>query len=421
MRMNRGSRGEQNFLWSRSGQALAELAVFGSIFLMILGAVISYGLKYNYQQEAQMQAYRRALKIASDQNRASGSYMIMADKHIPDPADSFAVGSPTSIAAGASVTRTNQLDARATDAPGLPATVLRIQTSQNNGDLTQASPIVVMNAGFRIENNVPKANLEKYNFIFPNTTALSTSGTWVLPSDKNVAKICTHYTTPAGPGGGGHGGGGLGGGILVPVCDDWTINQLNIEDPCIGQMIDHDSCAAQAMMLVDVPACIKQCQRSTNIDSDPHASCNCTCICNEQTNAPNQDPAQAYDSTKGGAWYAAGWSKTGANYTFPALEHLFAFAGTGPKTMGLQTTNSVAQTERASSVHKMETSSQILTEESASWSDKTPKQLVTNDNLNMNTGFENTHTDPMNYAVPVTNTINTEVSGEVNRTLATEK
>jgi len=413
MRINLKSRKERVLLWFRSGQALAELAVFSSIFLMILGAIISYGLKFDYQQQAQMQAYRRALKIASDQNRASGSYAIMADKHIPDPTDTFAVGSPTSISASASVTRTNQLDAQATDAAGLPTTVMQIQTSQKNGDVTQAPPIVMMSAGFRIENNVPSTALDKYNFIFPNTVALSTSGAWVLTSDKDVAKTCSHYTTPPTP---------PGGIPPAPVCDTWTINQLRIEDSCIGQIIDHDSCAAQAMLLVDVNACITQCQRSTDIDSDPSTTCNCTCICNEKTNPPNQDPAQTYyNSANGGAWYAANYVKTGADYTFPALENLFAFAGSGPKAMGPQTANSVAQIERASSVHKIETSSQILTEESASWSDRTPKQFVANDNLNTNTGYENVHTDPMNYAVPVTNTIDTEVSGEVSRTLSTEK
>ena len=374
----------------RKGQALMEFAVFGSIILIILGALISYGLKYNYQQDAQMKAYRRALKIASDQSRASVSYVIMADKHVPDPADTFAVGSPTAIVTSASVTRTNQLDAQASDAEGLPTSVMAVQTSQANGDLAWAPPIVLKNAGFRIETNVPEGAMDKYKFIFPNTTAMSTSGTWVTTSDKNVAKTGT------------------------------TINEIRIEDACIGQMIDHDSCAAQAMYLVDVNACITQCRRTTNNDTDTSVTCNCACICNEQTHAPNQADGN-YNSANGGAWYAANYVRNGADYTFPALENLFAFAGLGPKTMGTQSSNSVAQIERASSVHKIETTTNIMTDESASWSDRTPKQIVTNENLNVNTGFENVHANPLDFAVPVTNTINTEVSGEVRRTLTTGK
>lgn len=359
-----------------------------------------------------MQAYRRALKIASDQNRSSGSYTVTADKHIPDPTDTFAVGSPASFTGSASVTRTNQQDAQATDVAGLSAAVTQIQTSQVNGDVTQAPPIVMLSAGFRIEHNVPDNAIDKYKFIFSNTTALAEDGvSWVSTDstkDPKPKKTCT--------------------------ASSCTFDQLRIQDSCIGQNIDHDSCASQSVLLVDTAACTTYCQKTTRADanhaSKPNKYLDCASICGEQTHSPNQEDG-GYNSVNGGAWYAANYVRHfdpqgGPNtYDFPVLENLFAFAGSGPKTMGVQTANSTAQIERASSVEKIETSGQsgqgqIQTEEYASWSDKTPKQIVTNDNLDAN-GFEVVHTDPMDYARNVTTTINTEVSGEVNRTLTTEK
>jgi hypothetical protein len=88
-----------------NGQALIELAVFGSIFLMIVGAMLTYGLRYNFMQQANQLAYRRAMKIASDEGRGSGSYMLITDKHIPDPVDPFGVGSVSPIISSAIITR----------------------------------------------------------------------------------------------------------------------------------------------------------------------------------------------------------------------------------------------------------------------------------------------------------------------------
>ena len=47
-----------------AGQALVELAIFGSLGLMALTFLIQMGLRLNYQQELQQQTFRRALLMA---------------------------------------------------------------------------------------------------------------------------------------------------------------------------------------------------------------------------------------------------------------------------------------------------------------------------------------------------------------------
>jgi hypothetical protein len=48
----------------KSGQAATELAIFGSVMLMILAAMINYGQTLATQQELEMYAFRRALQLS---------------------------------------------------------------------------------------------------------------------------------------------------------------------------------------------------------------------------------------------------------------------------------------------------------------------------------------------------------------------
>ena len=94
---------------SLTGQALLELAIFGSILIMLLGVLINYGLKYNYQQQVMQQTYRKALKGAAD-SAADGkpmsvTYVLARDKYIPNPSQLFGLGLVTPISASAGVIR----------------------------------------------------------------------------------------------------------------------------------------------------------------------------------------------------------------------------------------------------------------------------------------------------------------------------
>ena len=84
---------------SRCGQAMLELAVFGSLMLMVLGALVNYGLNADASQRAMMGSFRQALSDAArthdpnDPTPMSVSRLLIHDQHFPDPSNPFAVGS----------------------------------------------------------------------------------------------------------------------------------------------------------------------------------------------------------------------------------------------------------------------------------------------------------------------------------------
>ncbi len=95
-------------------QALLELGVFGSLLIMLLGVLVSYGLRYNFQQETTMNAFRRALAAAyntpNDDYPYSVSIVERDYRHIPDPSNPFGVGGISPSVAGYTVTRNYKLN-----------------------------------------------------------------------------------------------------------------------------------------------------------------------------------------------------------------------------------------------------------------------------------------------------------------------
>ena len=98
---------------NRKAQTLTEFAAFGSVLLLVLSFFISYGMRYNYQQDVQMRAFRMALSEAYNNvnNRpdASASVVLVEDKHIPDPRDMFGAGNIVPVQGGAEVVWGNSM------------------------------------------------------------------------------------------------------------------------------------------------------------------------------------------------------------------------------------------------------------------------------------------------------------------------
>jgi hypothetical protein len=101
-------------LSNNKAQALAELAIFGSILLFCVGALIQAGLQANYQQSIQMDVFRRAQQIAYKKSGpgSTASVVLIKDKPFPTPQDQwgFAERSPAIAAAG--VTWDNNITAQ---------------------------------------------------------------------------------------------------------------------------------------------------------------------------------------------------------------------------------------------------------------------------------------------------------------------
>ncbi len=81
-------------LKARGGQALLELAVFGSIAIAALGFLIRVGMTMNYNQEVRMAAFRRALAAAAadngtDQDAMGTTYHMAVNRQMPDPNDGY--------------------------------------------------------------------------------------------------------------------------------------------------------------------------------------------------------------------------------------------------------------------------------------------------------------------------------------------
>lgn len=80
---------------TKKAQSLTELATFGSVLLLAVSFLISYAMRYNYQQEAKMASFRMAMADAfnSTSPDASATVFLLEDRHIPNPQDTFGVGS----------------------------------------------------------------------------------------------------------------------------------------------------------------------------------------------------------------------------------------------------------------------------------------------------------------------------------------
>ncbi|MDD5465677.1 MAG: hypothetical protein PHP73_05005 [Candidatus Omnitrophica bacterium] len=103
--------------FNKKAQSLTELSAFGSVLLLALSFLISYGMRYNYQQDIQMRAFRTALAEAYNVTRpdASASVVLLNDKHVPDPRDMFGVGNIVPVQAEAEVIWGNTLQDKYTD------------------------------------------------------------------------------------------------------------------------------------------------------------------------------------------------------------------------------------------------------------------------------------------------------------------
>lgn len=334
-------------LKGKKAQALLELAIFGSILIMLLGVLISYGLRYSSQQRVMQLAFRRALRSAAesvqDGKPTAASYMILTDKHIPSPSDPFGIGSVTPIVASASVTRNYRMHETADNVNELPQVTVDVQG--------QAFPFKA--AGIRYEYNVHPDNVEKYKEIYGAVNIKESDGDILDP-----------------------------GGELDPITGNplppTYYRNLEIIDSCAGQVIDYGTAVRQCRQIVDPAVCRRECERG----KVPGSTTDCNDICSQVMNAPNQNPNDDYDPAKGGAWYCARYTvvdNTGGpenhKYTFPALNQLFAFAHTINKPMGLQQDYHQTATKDGS-LHKTESHSAINDTDTWNWQVQTTRNIV---------------------------------------------
>lgn len=79
---------------NRNGQAIMELAIFGTIALAALAFLLKIGIRMNHDQEIRMAAFRRALAAAradnnTDQDAMGTTFYYVSNRQLPDATDSF--------------------------------------------------------------------------------------------------------------------------------------------------------------------------------------------------------------------------------------------------------------------------------------------------------------------------------------------
>ncbi|MCM8792479.1 MAG: hypothetical protein NC826_05015 [Candidatus Omnitrophica bacterium] len=95
-------------LWNRTkknksqAQATTELAICATLIIAIFAAILRYSISMNFQQQVQMEAFRKAMKL-SRKEKKEVSYTVIKDKRGVNPFDFFGIPEDNRLMAGATV------------------------------------------------------------------------------------------------------------------------------------------------------------------------------------------------------------------------------------------------------------------------------------------------------------------------------
>ncbi len=334
------------FIKNKKGQAILELAIFGSILISLLGVLVSYGLRYNYQQLETQRAFRKALGSTATSmvpgTPTSVGHMLIEDRHIPNPSDTFGMGAITPLGSSGSVTRSAALHETPDTVNELPVTVYTINDQTFN----------FKSAGFVEERNVIETAIARYIQVYGETITSWDNTTKSWKYYQNGTKTCLEWgeydawtnTTPC----------------LLYSYD--TIRYINSN---AGELISRESMKRQCRIIIDSEVCEDGCRRSGSKD--------CDTICSIPIHVP---------------WYCG----TGGNgaapdtdyieidpanhyYLFPVIEKLFAFAPGASKATGLQS-DSLQEIRKEGTLSKSENLKEIETRDNINLKARTTQSLV---------------------------------------------
>ena len=297
---------------------MLELAVFGSMLILVLGMLINYGLGADFNQQAAMESFRKALGDASTSGKGTATIVLIKDRHIANPAHPFAFGQIIPISSSASVVKDPLMQVMPQVPDDLPTVTLAIGADAQGRPQQQME---FMTAGFRTE-TVAQATLERYRLVYGSTNVCSDPT--LNCGAGNL--VCLEWDTDPQTG--------------QQVCVNWQ-RTIRIVDSCEGQIISLESCVQQGRMIADDAFCQQQCQKTQSVVNPM----NCAVVC-----------AQPINPT----WYSNGCGANGC----PALDALFA----GVPRLGVQpgytkqlTTNDTLTTSQ-NSVGATTTASEAATE-----------------------------------------------------------
>ncbi|GEM_PF-4725184 len=157
---------------NNKAQSLLELAIFGSLLIMLLGVLINYGLRYNFQHQVSWRVFRQALYdaeySAQDNKPSSVSSIMIKDIHVPDPSSPTGIGQIFPVASSAtSPIRSHRLYENPENALELN----RMDIHVSDGKYQPGSPAgystqSFKTQAFRTERDVNERQYEKYEEIY---------------------------------------------------------------------------------------------------------------------------------------------------------------------------------------------------------------------------------------------------------------
>lgn len=302
----------------KAGQSILEIAIFGSILLAIIGALLQYGLKYNYQQRAMMRAFRRSLAATGDYDRGNqGSVTYIQDRHVPNASNSQGgVGSVLPFMSGGGVLRNYQLINTPDSNSELPQTYIYV-----NDD---ANPYRFDAARFAYA-DATEAQYKKYCEVYGDLYVKNAS------TNEPPDYTCHDFDSYGNPN-------------CPPGYDD--PQRLRMMDSCKGDLLSYDGCKRQCRMITVPSFCERECERGKR----PGDNKNCSQICSETIQTPS------YCSQ---------------------LENIFSFAlnANKPPQMGIQPDSS-QRTSISGTLRKSESGGTITTRDSLSWSSTVDRTMV---------------------------------------------
>lgn len=346
-----------------SGQALTELAVLGSLLLLLLGWMINNALGYDYRQQATMEAFRRGLASAAGSttpgNPISTSHLLIQDRHVPNPSDPFAVGSLVSVSAQGGVTRSYLTSEVPLADTALPSLAIHIENSDHPDCPNETCSYRV--SGFRTERGVPEASLDRYHVIYGASTVCDKPE---CGGDKGGR--CLEEVTEVNPNTQQE----------ETVCLQYSQLTLRILDACEGQIIDHDACTAQAAQIVNSEACGVECQKTGGKPCDEECKQPDSEACRECRKIANRTASKCQEicsQPMNIPAYAAGTTFSGGRWVAPYLDDVL-FAGI--ERMGAQS-GATQVLETDNELRKQESPSEIVSTTRIGLKETTTRDIIT--------------------------------------------
>lgn len=383
-----------------SGQSLAELAILGSAMILLMTSLVSYGLRYNYQQKAMQHAFREALAIASENQQ--GIYTLVEDRHIPDLANPFGIGSVSPVIGSASVVRNPHMEETADDIDALPNVAFDMRgvadstcpggelNKDGNGGYNKA-PCYYLTAGFSEVTDVTASDavIDKYREIFGETVQgckkvdsgnTECTGGWAKiydydddgdrsingKVDKEEGECKEEAVSPYGE-------------TYCLEYEPGKIKRIRFIDGSAGEVIDYETTKRQCRQIINEEFCKSECDRARPMgEDDDDDTTDCNTLCAQRIAVP------WYCETEECGLKMCESKNTSEEegddgYNFTKLDEIFGFASTSkgqhPKDMGMQQ----SYTQEASfnnQLSRQESKGSFVSSETQDWDSSIRRSLV---------------------------------------------